>query len=155
MVGKKIGRLKVIKKVKSVIKNGRSMARYLCKCDCGNNFIAFSAYLRTKETQSCGCLKKDLENKHLREKYDKKRINGVAMHLFTQKPRKDNSLGYKGVQKYYTRKNKKERYRAYITVDGKTYKKAGFLTAEDAYYNGRLVLERKYLPRQNDRQDDR
>ena len=70
------------------------------------------------------------------------------MPLFKGKePRKDSSIGYRGVSKYLTRKSKEERYRALITVKGKRYYKSGFLTAEDAYYRGRLELEKEYLPK--------
>lgn len=151
MINKKYGRLTVIKKLESLRMNDRTRARYLCKCDCGNDHIAFATYLQTGDTQSCGCLKKELEDKHLREDYDNKRVDGVVMPLFKGKePRKDSTTGYRGVQRYYTRVSQKERFRAYITVKGKVYRKAGFKTAEDAYYNGRLVLEDKYLPKKDD-----
>jgi hypothetical protein len=39
------------------------------------------------------------------------------------------------------------RYRAWITVNGKRYYKSGFKTPEDAYYNGRLLLEKEHLPK--------
>ena len=73
------------------------------------------------------------------------------MHLFTDEARKDSSTGYRGVSKYYTRVSKQLRYRAWITVKGKRYYKSGFKTPEDAYYNGRLALEEKYLPKEDDR----
>ena len=84
---------------------------------------------------------------NLREKYDEKRVDGVAMPLFKGKePRKDSSTGYRGVQKYYTRVSQEERYRAWITVKGKTHYKSGFVTPSEAYYNGRLRLEKEFLP---------
>jgi len=120
---------------------------WLCRCKCGNEVEVQTSYLTFGETRSCGCLKKDMDNKNLRDAYDKKRVDGVAKQLFKgQEPRKDSSTGYRGVSKYYTRKSKELRYRAWITVKGKRYYKSGFLTPEDAYYNGRLELEKKYLP---------
>lgn len=121
-----------------------------CRCKCGN-YVTKKAYdLLREDTRgglSCGCLKKQQEEINLREKYDEKRINGVVAPLFKGKePRKDSSTGYRGVSKYLTRKSKEVRYRAWITVKGKRYYKSGFLTAEDAYYNGRLLLEEKHLP---------
>ena len=146
LTGQKFGRLTVLSKAG---KNKHKKIKWKCLCDCGNKITVLGMYLRNGDTRSCGCLKKELEEKHFRKKYDEKRVDGVAMHLFTEKPRKDSSTGYKGVQRYYTRKSKEERFRAYITVKGKVYKKAGFKTAKDAYYHGRLVLEDKYLPKKD------
>src|SRR5690625_3668667 len=126
-------------------------AVWLCRCDCGNEVQVDRLNLTSGDTQSCGCLKKELEQKQLREDYDKKRIDGVAMQLFKGKePRKDSSTGYRGVSRYYTRVSKQERYRAWITVKGNRYYKSGFKTAKDAYYQGRLVLEEEHLPRKDD-----
>ena len=145
LANKRFGRLVAIKRISPV---GQKKVKWLCKCDCGKEVEAFATYLQVGDTQSCGCLKKDLENKHLREKYDEKRVDGVAMQLFKGKePRKDSSTGYRGVTRYYTRKSNQERFRAWLTVKGKQYYKSGFKTAEDAYYNGRLALEDEHLPR--------
>lgn len=150
LTNKRFGRLKVIKKLESIRRNDETKARWLCECDCGNKVVVLATYLTTKETRSCGCLKKELEEKHLRKEYDNKRVDGVAMHLFTDKARKDSSTGFRGVSKYYTRKSKELRYRAWITVKGKRYYKSGFKTPEDAYYKGRLVLEEEHLPKGED-----
>lgn len=118
-----------------------------CQCDCGNTIDATVTELRRGETQSCGCLKKQKDQINLRQKYDDKRIEGIVKPLFKGKyPRKDSTTGYRGVAKYYTRVSKELRYRAWISVNGKRYYKAGFNTADDAYNKGRLILERKYLP---------
>ena len=125
--------------------NGRVV--WHCQCDCGKSIDAPISYLTSGETLSCGCLKGYLEGYQLRDAYEAKRINGVAIQLFKgQEPRKDSSTGYRGVSRYLTRKSKEERYRAWITVGGKRYYKSGFLTASDAYYRGRLALEEKHLP---------
>lgn len=150
LTGKRFGRLVALRRVSQ--KGER--VRWSCKCDCGNKTTVYATYLQTGDTRSCGCLKKELENKHLRDEYDSKKVDGVAMQLFKGKePRKDSSTGYRGVSRYYTRVSKQERFRAYITVKGKIYKKAGFLTAEDAYYNGRLKLEKKHLPERTSKND--
>lgn len=144
LTGKRFGRLLVIKEA-GIKKTHKA---WLCKCDCGNKIVVKSPYLIRGDTKSCGCLKEELEEKHLRDEYENKRVEGVVMPLFKGKePRKDSSTGYRGVQKYYTRKSRQLRYRAWITVKGKKYYKSGFTTPEDAYYKGRLVLEDKYLPK--------
>lgn len=90
--------------------------------------------------------KKELEEDNLRNKYEEKRVNGVALQLFDDKPRKNSSTGFRGVFKYYTRVSKEERFGAWITVNKKKYYKKGFNTPEEAYLNGRLILEHKHLP---------
>lgn len=144
LTGNRYGRLLVVKVVESVNKR----RAWLCKCDCGNEITIKGVYLTTGETRSCGCLKNIQDEENLRNQYNNKRVNGVVMPLFKGKePRKDSSTGYRGVTKYYTAKSKELRYRAWITVKGKRYYKCGFKTAEEAYYNGRLLLEKEYLPR--------
>jgi hypothetical protein len=142
--GKKFGRLEALYPLDERSKDGKVI--WMCRCDCGNTIPVTGVYLTTGETKSCGCLKKDLVEENLRNKYNEKRVDGVVMPLFKgEKPRKDSSTGFRGVSKYYTRKSKELRYRAWITVAGKKYYKAGFKTAEDAY-NGRLALEKEHLP---------
>lgn len=152
MVKKKFGRLEVIRELPER-EDGRIVCE--CKCDCGNIVNVKKIYLTTEQTRSCGCIKAELEKKNLREEYDNKRVDGVAKQLFKGKePRKDSSTGYRGVSKYYTRKSEELRYRAWITVKGKRYYKAGFKTPEDAYYNGRLELEEQYLPNKRKEEND-
>lgn len=132
--------------------NGRVVWR--CQCDCGNKIDVPSTYLTSGDTTSCGCLKKDIDPVNLRDRYDDKRIDGVVKPLFKgKKPRKDSTIGYRGVRKYYTRVTHEQRYRAWLTVKGKQYYKSGFKTAEDAYYHGRLELERRYLPFDPDKEN--
>lgn len=145
VIGQKFGRLTVISKT-GERKNGKVV--WVCLCDCGNEFKSQTSYLTTGETSSCGCLKNEISYTNLRTKYNEKRVDGVVKPLFKDiKPRKDSGTGYRGVIKYLTRVNKEERYRAWITVKGKKYYKSGFLTADDAYHEGRLWLENKYLPK--------
>lgn len=53
---------------------------------------------------------------NLRKKYENKRVEGVAMPLYTEKVRIDSTTGYKDVSKYLTRVSKSERYHAYLTL---------------------------------------
>lgn len=55
MVGKRFGRLEVIRLYEKT-QNGN---RWLCKCDCGNQAIVYDRNLRAG-TRSCGCLHKEL-----------------------------------------------------------------------------------------------
>ena len=143
-VGDVFTRLTVIEKTDKRV-NGRVVWR--CRCECEEEIDVPTSYLTSGDTKSCGCLKKEQETNNLREQYDAKRVDDVAKHLFKgEEPRKDSTTGYRGVSKYFTRTTKELRYRAWITVKGKRYYKAGFKTAEEAYQKGRLYLENKYLP---------
>ncbi len=56
LVGKKFGKLKVLKRMQNGKKN---TVRYLCECDCGNEkIIAYGSLTRKDKfsTKSCGCL---------------------------------------------------------------------------------------------------
>lgn len=58
ITGQKFGKLLVLKKITSKkISNGSTQIFWLCKCDCGNNYIARGNALKTGNTQSCGCIK--------------------------------------------------------------------------------------------------
>ncbi len=125
--------------------NGRTV--WHCQCDCGNTADVVVTYLTRGEVTSCGCAHHVKDHINLRQKYDAKRVDGVVKPLFKDKmPRKDSSTGYRGVSKYYTRLSHELRYRSWITVKGKRHYKSGFLTPEDAYYQGRLMLEKEHLP---------
>lgn len=135
LTGQRFGRLTVLSKTDRRI-NGRVV--WHCRCECGNEIGVASSYLLNGDTRSCGCLRTD----NLRRAY-------TPTSLFKGKePRRDSSTGYRGVSRYLTRKNKNVRYRAWLTVNGKRYYKSGFLTASEAYYQGRVKLEQKYLDRE-------
>lgn len=152
-VGDQFDRLKVVEKT-SERRGGKIV--WLCECKCGNVVKVPSIYLTNGETRSCGCLKTEQEQFNLRKAYDDKRVDGVVKPLFKGKePRKDSSTGYRGVSKYYTRKSKELRYRAWITVKGKQYYKSGFKTPEEAYYKGRLKLEELHLPKQEEKENEK
>jgi hypothetical protein len=64
LVGEKFGRLLVIEF--AYIKNQRTC--WLCKCNCGNEKIISAADLKSGRTNSCGCLKKELTSKRMKNK---------------------------------------------------------------------------------------
>lgn len=60
LTGQKFGRLTVIKMVENVkTKNGKSKGQCLCECECGNIIKVPSSTLKSGNTKSCGCLKKE------------------------------------------------------------------------------------------------
>lgn len=58
--GKKVGRLTIVKRAPNS-KAGES--RWHCLCDCSGVTIVLSGHLRSKATQSCGCLAKLLTSR--------------------------------------------------------------------------------------------
>lgn len=56
MIGMRVGRLEVVERRGS--RNG--LAMWLAHCDCGNEIETAGSYLRTGDTQSCGCLRRDI-----------------------------------------------------------------------------------------------
>lgn len=55
LTGKRFGRLTVVEFVES--KNGKS--KWKCACDCGLSVIAVGGNLRSGNTKSCGCLRRE------------------------------------------------------------------------------------------------
>lgn len=58
LTGRKFGRLFVIGQAENSI--NRRGARWLCKCDCGNEIIARGDMLNSGDVKSCGCLSRDI-----------------------------------------------------------------------------------------------
>lgn len=62
LTGQRFGRLIAIKRVEDYIEpsSGRRRARWLCKCDCGNETIVLDGNLMKKNgVKSCGCLRQN------------------------------------------------------------------------------------------------
>jgi len=57
LTGQRFGKLKVIRRVESRIKN---KPEWLCKCDCGNKSTVMGYRLRDGVTKSCGCVKRNV-----------------------------------------------------------------------------------------------
>lgn len=55
MIGKRVGKLVVIKELEKRASNGSVV--WLCKCDCGNTKEVSSKNLFENRISSCGCLK--------------------------------------------------------------------------------------------------
>lgn len=59
LTGMKFGRLTVIERAEN---DKLGKARWLCKCDCGNETVVGGAFLRLGQSTSCGCLRKETGN---------------------------------------------------------------------------------------------
>ena len=79
LVGQRFGRLVVTERVENS-KDGQ--AKWKCKCDCGNDCIAFGNNLRRGHTTSCGCLNDEKRIKtHTTHGMSDSRIAQVFSHM--------------------------------------------------------------------------
>lgn len=139
-IGKKFGKLYVVKRV-----NSTGESRYLCRCDCGNEIIVEGRKLG-RRVYSCGCLKSE-NSKKLMEKIKSEghnrlkdlRVDGTNLSSLYTKVKKNNTSGYTGVS--YDKRSGK--YRAYLTLNGKQISLGSYNTAKEAY-KARLAGEEKY-----------
>jgi len=77
-VGNRYGRLLVLKRAEN--KKNNNKAYWECQCDCGNKCIVMGTLLRKGNTQSCGCLQKEIAKKHLEKVQKDSTINEVGNH---------------------------------------------------------------------------
>ena len=78
LTGQKFGMLTVVRQGDDYINNsGKHFARYLCKCDCGNEILVSvtADMLKSGRTRSCGCLRKTIPQKMFK-KENKKDLSG-------------------------------------------------------------------------------
>lgn len=67
LTGMRFGKLLVLKRHPENSKSGN--ARWICKCDCGNESIVIGSKLRSQHTKSCGCNKlSDIAQGHSTER---------------------------------------------------------------------------------------
>jgi hypothetical protein len=65
LVGLRFGRLLVIQQAQDQESTrGRRYVAWLCKCECGADLVARGGHLTTGNTQSCGCLVRDMITTH-------------------------------------------------------------------------------------------
>ena len=65
LTGQRFGKLIVIKQTEDyVTPKGKHDAQWLCKCDCGSEYIARGIYLKDKRVLSCGCFNKESHKKY-------------------------------------------------------------------------------------------
>lgn len=74
LIGQRFNRLEVLSYAG---RSSQNKIQYLCKCDCGNEVIVIGAHLKSGNTKSCGCLKKE----KIRENHGKEEIGKVYGRL--------------------------------------------------------------------------
>lgn len=137
--GTRIGRLFVLEYLGN--------RKYRCLCDCGNETIVDGQKLRTGNTVSCGCYRKELqEGETFRKTLGMK--NGTCCALISsKKARKDSVSGYRGV----TRVKDKNKWRAQICFQGRHMQLGTFDTKEEAIVarkEGEETFFKPYLEKQ-------
>ena len=137
LTGQRFGRLVVIKPTER--RYNRCIV-WLCECDCGNKTEVVSANLTKGLTKSCGCLLKEVGAKVGSEK--KSRVEGTDVSLLTQKLRKNNTSGYKGVS--WDKRSSK--WRAIITLKGNSYDLGYFENIQDAIKARKQAEEELFEP---------
>jgi len=133
-VGKTFGRLTVLEYAGTAKELGRvgSMNYWKCRCSCGNITIVGQTELQNKDSQSCGCLQKELAKEAL------KLVDGTSVSILeaTRKgPRKNNKSGHAGVFQ-----EKSGKWQAYISFKKKRYWLGRYANKEDAI-KARVVAE--------------
>ena len=79
LTGKVFGRLTVIKRIEN---SQGGNARWLCRCSCGNLKEVQGTNLKTKQIQSCGCLRKEISsNKNKKHELSKSRLYRIYHHM--------------------------------------------------------------------------
>lgn len=121
---------------------GRNHVYYLCRCDCGKEFIVGGDEL-SKHPYSCGCTPKPKKGEGRPNDwalgYDKEEHSMLCMIKPTRAVYSNASSGVSGVSWEPLRK----RWRAKITIKKKTIYLGYFKNKEDAI-KARVEAERKY-----------
>lgn len=95
--GQRFGRLTVIERTE---KESKGQARWLCRCDCGNTAIVQSYDLRSGNTQSCGCQRKE-HFTHFVHGHSKERIyaiwKGMKSRCFNKNRKHYKDYGGRGI----------------------------------------------------------
>lgn len=63
ITGERFGALVVVGRAPSIISNGHTTTRWMCRCDCGTEKVISGKHLKSGKVISCGCIGR----KHLRE----------------------------------------------------------------------------------------
>jgi hypothetical protein len=66
VVGAKFGRLTVMEKLKSTV-DGK--VRWQCTCECGGTAVTYTHSLRSGRTQSCGCIRREVNAKVIEDRH--------------------------------------------------------------------------------------
>ena len=127
LTGQRFGRLTILYRDVEGEKNYKSkVARWLCKCDCGNEKSVMSSKLTSGNTKSCGCLNREMISERSK-KYNEYDLTGEFGVGFTH----DNREFHFDLDDY----EKIKEYRWY-------YANTGYLTAYEPNSGDKILLHR-------------
>lgn len=99
-----------------------------CRCSCGR-IVPVPAYaLRAGHYKSCGCKRVANRDQGVKEHIERDRVEGTRISALKQKAHKDSISGVKGVCWLKDR----QKWKAYITVAGKTKSLGNYDDKNDA-----------------------
>lgn len=99
LVGNRYGRLIVVRRAENSL---HGSTRWLCKCDCGNECVVHSVSLKTGNTTSCGCFKRDNAQKlystvRQKDKHLYAVWNGIKQRCFNKNNSSYHNYGGRGI----------------------------------------------------------
>lgn len=133
ILGKKFGKLTPLKRV-----SGSKRAKYLCKCDCGNEVVVDGNGLLYKGRVSCGCINK----MYIKSKKPSDLKEGTRIKHLLPKLDPRSTTGYRGVTFF---KND-GLYISSLKFKGESEYLGYFKTAEEAYLARLEAEEEMYKP---------
>lgn len=142
LVLKRFGKLTV---VQSTDKRINRKIVWECKCDCGELTNVSTDKLLLGTTTSCGCARVDAGIQVQQKLQTDLTVDGVIIPTLTRKARIDNKTGVKGVS-LVPLKNGTEKYKAMISIKGKTVYLGRFDTLEEAKIARKKAEEHYHKP---------
>ena len=96
LTGQRFGRVIVLKESEPHYppNSNKRLRRWLCQCDCGNEFIAYQNGLLNGSTKSCSCLRKENFKKHKNKYPSNHRLNRIWVAM-RQRCSNQNNIEYK------------------------------------------------------------
>lgn len=133
ITGRRFGRLTALYPTQHRDRHG--VVCWMCRCDCGNQTEAAASSLLNGTCKSCGCLKKENQDKLQSRLHH---VDGTCVEfLEKRKKRKDNKSGFRGVYQI-----KSGKYRVSIGFRGKRIYLGIYDTFDDAV-ESRLNAEKR------------
>jgi hypothetical protein len=82
LTGRRIGRLRVVRRAPDAISPSASRRMWVCVCDCGTELVIGGTQLLNGQTHSCGCLRREVSrNRSLRHGQSKSKVYQVWRNM--------------------------------------------------------------------------
>ena len=136
LTGMTFGRLTAKELVRADKSKG---AIWRCECSCGGEKEVLASRLRSKKTQSCGCLYNETRQDCPKARKDIADHTSISALVSAEKPNKKNTSGHTGV--YQDKRSGK--WCAYINFKKKRYSLGTFQNKDDAL-KARIRAEERF-----------